>query len=189
MRLIRAVLALFAFIVVCARAIESKTFVLVDVGLAQNGTPYALTMPERVALEASLVSLMTPYGVQEIEHTARDPRRVMADSSHERFEVVFPDLEKAHAFEQVTNASSKSIALDKNITATLLDVRIVSNEPMDGVKIMVGVMVVVAVFLGGIAMSVWVYSVIVRHQRSTQAEKRLAEKFGLMYKRHIGVEK
>ena len=179
-----------ACLLLCARvttSIETTQTLLVVLAITQNNTPYSLKAYERLSLEGSIFSHVEQFGIRSIEHGTGDPRRALVDTSKERFELNFINEEKAHAFHKET-LQNWTVSLGRNITASIIDVQVVvSNGPMDGVFVMKVALISVVCFLACIALFSWLYSIIVKHQRTTQAEKRLAEKFGQMYKRHIGV--
>lgn len=179
---------LLSFVVYRVYATETSfACALVTLNVEKDAQIYTLNAQERVALEAELVKSLQTYNVQTIEHVSRDPRRSMPDSSRERFEVCVTNADQVTLMQHYLPMNA-TIALPGNIKAVVYEcARIAEPVSIDGVVFLFRLMMAMMIFLLLLLMGIVGYRVLSKQHQKSQSEKRLVEKFGQVYKRHIGV--
>ena len=178
----------FLILLVVGIAIVSArnvSFVALDASMSRHGveTPLDAMTLEHGLRHTAQIDTTSLVSVKEIAST---PRRALTRGA---FELVFGQRADALGFLQ-NYSHGETILMEANATIRLKNVHLVEEQTyVDGVWVLGIVLFLVVVSLACTAISAWMYSVVAKHQRSTAAERRLAEKFGQIYKRHIGAAK
>jgi hypothetical protein len=169
----------------------------VAVANGERSVPYTLVLsvPLRdisitATLQAETTNALARVGNVSIEsltlvrqwiHTEKNPRKAFVQS---------PKNDKTLILEYKVSLHDFEIHTLKNVSSEIFTiVRFVERKQgsNDSTWIAWVIFGFVLIFLPCLACFIWIFTVFVKRRRANAVEKRVAEKFGETYKRHLGV--